>query len=48
LGDSSNAYLGRRLSAAGDMDLDGKMDLLISAWGEGGNTGTTYLIYSPY
>ena len=48
LGDSDNAYAGRRVSAAGDMDLDGKMDLLISSWGEGTQAGATYLIYSPY
>ncbi len=40
-------YAGDRVGGAGDSDGDGKADLLISADGAGGQTGTVYLWPSP-
>jgi FG-GAP repeat len=40
-------YAGDRVGAAGDANGDGKADLLISADGAGGQTGTVYLWEGP-
>ena len=46
LGESSGNQSGRSVASAGDLDDDGRDDLLIGAPLGGG--GTTYLLLSPY
>ncbi|MGH7725357.1 MAG: FG-GAP-like repeat-containing protein [Candidatus Eiseniibacteriota bacterium] len=47
-GEEANSFFGHALSPAGDVDGDGRQDVLVGAPGErlsGGTTGTAYLFY---
>jgi hypothetical protein len=44
-GESANSYTGGRVSIGGDVNGDGKADMLIGATGYSSNTGRVYVIY---
>ena len=41
----SSSNFGYTLASAGDINGDGKPDLVIGAYGEGSSTGAAYIIY---
>jgi hypothetical protein len=50
VGENSGDLSGKSVSSAGDVDGDGRADLLIGAWKNddgGANAGKTYLLLSP-